>query len=311
MPTTPHQSPARYIFSRCFTPLAPLSLLALLALPGPGLAADEPVLTTAFGPETASPPPQREPTRATAPAPARHLLVKALAQGSTPREAERQAVENARALAAKHLARLGGVQALFPGDEGQRIVTMRHFPALGFGEPRAVVLVELRLRGHVQAQPTAPPQDQPLLLLTATAVPGTLTLEADRPCEAVAAYLPAPGAEPELLPGGAQTFRLTPGRPLTHPLPAGLKSLDVLACTGGLLVPADPSSLDEAFTKARPGKPRPSQVEGLVSDCVELRLSLPPGGTRSMRLKGSESPVNMTGAAGRESGLPAPPKDAP
>lgn len=318
MLTTPRASSNRDIVPQRRPGLAFLCLLALLVLPGPGLGGEEAVPPPAFSPETTAEQrsaPEPAPTRAAAPASTRHLLVKALGQGATPQEAERQAMENARALAARHLARFGGVQALFPGDEGQRIVTMRHFPALGFGAPRAVVLVELRLRGHVQAQPTTPPQDQPLLLLTATAVPGTLTLEADRPCEAVAVYLPASGAEPELLPGGAQIFRLTPGKPQTHPLSAGLSSLDVLACTGGLLIPANPASLGEAFTKARPGRPRPSQVEGVVSDCVELRLSLPPGGARSLRLKGSEPPVNMTGAAGRatgrESGLPVAPKDAP
>jgi len=305
MPTTPRASAARNDFPRSFPPLALLGLLTLLALPLPGLAADgsgepAPSETEAAALE-----------RALAPAPTRHLLVKALGQGATPQEAERQALENARALAVKHLARLGGAQALLPGDEGQRIVTMRHFPAMGFGAPRVVVLVELRLRGHVQPQAAATTRDQPLLLLTASAAAGVLTLEADRLCEAVAAYSPAPGADPEMLPGGVQVFRLTPGKPLSHPLPARLKGLDVLACTGGLLVPANPASLDEAFTKARPGRPRPSQMEGVVSDCIELRLSTTPGSARSMRLKGSESPVNMTGAAGRESGLPAPPKDAP
>jgi len=306
MPTTPRPSAARNAFPRAFPPLA---LLALLALPLPGLAAEESGEPASLETEAAAL--ERAPERALAPAPARHLLVKALGQGATPQEAERQALENARALAAKHLAGLGGAKALLPGDEGQRIVTMRHFPAIGFGAPRAVVLVELRLRGHVQPQAKATQKDQPLLLLSADAAAGALTLEADRPCEAVAAYALTPGAEPEMLPGGVQTFRLTPGKPLRHPLPAGLKSLDVLACTGGLLVPANPASLDEAFTKARPGRPRPSQLEGVVSDCVELRLGLTPGSARSMRLKGSESPVNMTGAAGRESGLPAPPKDAP
>ena len=235
----------------------------------------------------------------------RHVLVKALGQGATPQEAEQQALRNARALAAKHLAALGGAEALAPGEEAQRIVTMRHFPVLGFGAPRAVVLVELRLRG--QQAPLEP--DAPLLVLRASAEAGVLLLEASRPSEAVAAYLPAPGAEPELLPGGVQTLRLSPGKPVRQALPLGLKSLDVLACTGGLALPADPASVEEAFVKARPGRPRPSQVEGVVSDCVELRVPVGSGGQRSMRLKSPDSPVNMSGAAGRESGLPVPPKE--
>lgn len=235
---------------------------------------------------------------------ARHLLVKALGQGATKQEAEQQALRSARALATKHLAALGGAEALATGDESQRIVTMRHFPTLGFGAPRAVALVELRLHGQLAQQEP----DPALLVLRASAEAGVLLLEANRPCEAVAAYLPAPDAEPEFLPGGVQLLRLSPGKPVRQTLPAGLKSLDVLACTGGLLLPADPASLEEAFTKARPGRPRPFRVEGVVSDCVELRLPVSPGGQRSMRLKSPDSPVNMTGAAGRESGLPVPPK---
>lgn len=235
----------------------------------------------------------------------RHLFVKALGQGATPQEAEEQALRSARALAAKHLAALGGAEALATGDDAQRIVTMRHFPTLGFGAPRAVVLVELRLRGQLpQLDPNGP-----LLVLRASAETGVLLLEANRPCEAVAAYLPAPEAEPELLPGGVRALRLSPGKPVRQTLPLGLKRLDVLACTGGLALPADPASLEEAFIRARPGRPRPFRVEGVVSDCVELRLPLSPGGQRSMRLKSPDTPVNMTGAAGRESGLPIPPKE--
>lgn len=301
MPLTSRASATRPRFRRTFAQQAAVGLLALFALATPGLAASDLVEPAAFSSEAAAP------DRAIAPAPARHILVKALGQGATPQDAEKQAIENARAMAAKHLSSFGGAQALAPGDEGQRIVTMRHFPAMGFGAPRAVVLVELRLRGQVQPQE----KDQTLLRLRANVAANVLTLEANRACEAVAAYTPAQGAEPEMLPGGAQTFHLSPGKPQKHPLPAGLKNLDVLACTGGLLVPANPSTLNEAFTKARPGRPRPSQLEGVVSDCVELRLGPPPGGARSMRLKSSDSPVNMTGAAGRESGLPVVPKDAP
>lgn len=294
MPLTPRASQARKGRSSVFASQAALALLALLVLATPGLAAPEAAETAA-------------PERALAPGPVRHVLVKALGQGASPQEAEQQALENARALAARHLAGLGGAQALLPGDEGQRIVTLKHFPAMGFGAARVVALVELRLRGQVQPKET----DHALLSLRADAAANVLTLEANRPCEAVAASLPAQGAEPELLPGGTQSFRLTPGKPLRHPLPGGLKSLDVLACTGGLSVPADPSTLAEAFTKARAGRPRPAQLEGVVSDCVELRLTPAAGAARSMRLKSSDAPVNMTGAAGRESGLPVPAKAAP
>lgn len=244
--------------------------------------------------------------RAMSPAPLRHLLVKALGQGATPQEAEEQAVQNARALAAKHLLSLGGAQALLPGAEGQRVVNLKHFPAMGFGSARAVVLVELRLRG--QAEPL--PAGANLLTLRASVSAGALNLEASRSCEAVAAYLPAKDAKPEFL-AGVQPFRLSPGRPLKHPLPAETRGLSVLACTGGLSLPADPDSLEEAFTKARAGRPRPSQLQGVVSDCVEMRLAPSQGGARSMRLKSSEAPVNMSGAAGREGGLPVPPKTAP
>lgn len=283
---------------------------------GPLLAAsDLPLVLEAAAPGQ-SPAPDRDPAPERGLAPersqisdrsavrARHVLVKALGQGATKQEAEQQALRNARTLAAQHLAALGGAEALATGDESQRIVTMRHFPTLGFGAPRAVALVELRLRGQLAQQEP----DSALLVLRASAEAGVLSLEANRPCEAVAAYLPAPEAEPEFLPGGVQLLRLSPGKPVRQPLPAGLKSLDVLACTGGLLLPADPTSLEEAFTKARPGRPRPFRVEGVVSDCVELRLPVSPSGQRSMRLKSPDSPVNMTGAAGRESGLPVSPK---
>lgn len=246
---------------------------------------------------------ERSPSPDGGDAPVRHLYVKAIGQGETKSEAEQQAVRNARALAAKHLAGLGGAEALGSGVGAQRIVTMRHFPTLGFGAPRAVVLVELRLRDHL---PTPEP-GAALLTLHASVEAGVLLLEATRACEAVAAYLPNPDAEPELLPGGVGTLRLSPGKQVRQSLPQGLKSLEVLACTGGLALPANPASLDEAFTKARPGRPRPNQMEGVVSDCVELRLPLSPGGQRSMRLKRPDSPVNMTGAAGREAGLPVPP----
>jgi hypothetical protein len=52
-------------------------------------------------------------------------------------------------------------------------------------------------------------------------------------------------------------------------------------------------------------------MQGIVSDCVELRLGQVAGSVRSMRQKGAESPINMTGAAGREGGLPVPANPAP
>ncbi len=254
--------------------LAPLVLLALLALPWAAHAAahteDAPAELNATPASATS----IAAERSLSPAPVRHLLVKAMGQGFTPQEAEAQAVQNARALAARHLAALGGAQALATGEDALRLVSMKHFPAMGFGQPRALVFVELRLRGL--AQPSSRAADPVLLVLRASVAAGQLSLEANRPCEAVAAYLPAPKAEPEMLPGGVQSFRLSPGKTLRHPLPSGLKSLDVLACSGGLNVPADPASLDEAFTKARAGRPQLSQREGVVSDCVHQRLDLRP-----------------------------------
>jgi len=263
-----------------------LILLALLALPVCAASA-------------LADPGEGDAERAAAPAPARYVLVKAMGQGTTQPQAEDDALKNARALAAKFLEPLGGEKALFPAPEGQRVATLHHFPQMGFSPARSVVLLELRLRGQTEPLPA----DSPLLELRAAVNTGVLELSASRPCEAVAA-LALDKNEPELLPGGSQPLRLTPGKPAQQPLPslAG-RSLNVLACTGGLSVPANPETLSVAFTKARTGKPHPSVVQGVVSDCVELRLGQP-GGARSMRQKGSEAPVNMTGAAGRESGLP-------
>ncbi|MDP2847608.1 MAG: hypothetical protein Q8O35_05375 [Humidesulfovibrio sp.] len=286
-----------------FAPLALFLFVALFlcVLPSQALASQAVAESAASSTESAAP------ERGLSPAPVRYLLVKALGQGATTHEAEDQAVHNARSLAAKHLASLGGAHDLAPAPEGQRVVNLKHFPGMGFGAARAVVLMELRLRGHADSLPA----DAKLLTLRASAFDGVLTLEANRPCEAVAAYAPTTGADPEFLPAGVQVFRLTPGKSVKQTLPAGVSSLSVLACTGGLTIPANPASLDEAFTKARAGRPRPSQLEGVVSDCVEQRISPAIGGARAMRLKSSEPPVNMTGAAGREGGLPVPPKPAP
>lgn len=254
--------------------LAPLFLLALLALPWPAHAAAPTEDASAELNVTPASAGSIAAERSLSPAPVRHLLVKAMGQGFTPQEAEAQAVQNARALAARHLAALGGAQALATGEDALRLVSMKHFPAMGFGQPRALVFVELRLRGLTQ--PSSRAADPVLLVLRASVAAGQLSLEANRPCEAVAAYLPTPKAEPEMLPGGVQSFRLRPGKTLRHPLPDGLRSLDVLACSGGLNVPADPDSLDEAFTKARVGRPQLSQREGIVSDCVLQHLDLRP-----------------------------------
>lgn len=247
----------------------------------------------------AQPPLIEEQDRAASAGPVRYVLVKAFGQGTTPQEAEEAALKTARSLAAQHLASLGGAQALSPSPEGQRVVTLHPFPQMGFSPARAVLLLELRLRG--QTEPLQPSHQLPVLRAQVNA--GVLELSATRPCEAVAALEPATSAEPELLPGGTQTFRLT-DKPLQHPLPSTEgRVLHVLACTGGLSVPANPANLEEAFTKARTGRSRPSLLQGVVSDCVEIRLKQG-GSQRSMRQKGSETPMNMTGAAGRESGLP-------
>ena len=78
--------------------------------------------------------------------PARHVLVKAVGQGVDPGEAEQDALRNARLMAAKHYAALGGAQALDPSPQGLRIIASHSSPPIGFASVRAVVLVELRLR---------------------------------------------------------------------------------------------------------------------------------------------------------------------
>jgi len=210
-----------------------------------------------------------EQSRAAAPQPARTILVKAMGQGATPAEAEAAAIKHARNLAGKHLERLGGELALFPGGEGQRLVSVRQFPVMGMAQPRALVLLELRLRG--QAEPL--PAESGLPVLTAIVGKGAVQLTASRPCEAVAALDAGPGMEPELLPGAVQVLRLAPGKTATLSLPPVRGcTLRALACTGGLNIPANPASVDEAFTRARTGHAHPALTQGVVSDCVELRL---------------------------------------
>lgn len=274
-----------------------LAALALLSPVPPCLAQEA----------SAPAPAEQEADRSLVPAPVRHLLVKAMGQGADPHAAEAQAVQSARAMAAKRLQALGGEAALAPGENGQRMVSLRHFPAMGFSPARAVLLLELRLRG--QAEP--PHAEAELLHLRATPQDGGLSLLADRSCEAAVLYLPSGADEPEFLPGGTRVLRLTPGRAATVALPAGARTLSVLGCTGGLSLPADPATPAEALTKARAGRPRPALLEGVVSDCVELLPAPVAGPQRSMRLKGPDTPVNMTGAAGREAPLPPPADTAP
>lgn len=243
--------------------------------------------------------------RAMAQAPLRHLLVKASGQGTNAQEAEEQLRRNARELAARHLQSLGGERALAQGQEAVRLVNVKHFPQLGFGPARAVGLVEFRLRGL----PSPPPRDFPLLTLRVASSGQFLVLNADRACEAVVAYAPPKGRDPEYLPGGTRSFRLSPGRALHTPGPHNGVPLGALACTGGLSMPLNPASFEDAMLQAREGRPHPSQLEGVVSDCVQIDLN-GGGPERALRVKGAQNPVNMSGAAGRESGLPVP-KPAP
>ncbi|MBI5518471.1 MAG: hypothetical protein HY916_00255 [Desulfovibrio sp.] len=269
---------------------AALVLFALVLHAGPSLADD--------AAEPAAEPAQE---RAMAQPPLRHLLVKAIGEGANAQEAEGQLRRNARELAVQHLQAIGGERALAQGPEAVRLASIKHFPQLGFGPARVVGLVEFRLRGL----PSPAPKDSPLLDLRATVSGRNLTIEADRACEAVVAYAPSKAGETEYLPGGTRSFRLRPGRVLQTSTPPGGVALGVLACTGGLSMPVNPLTFDDAQTRAREGRPRPSQVEGVVSDCVLLDLD-GTGRERALRLKGAQAPVNMSGAAGRESGLPVP-----
>ncbi len=288
-----------YSSSRCFRPrrnpfpmfCTALTMLSLLACAATTMAAGVKV----------------DPDRATAVIRTRFVLVKALGQGSTPQEAEEHAFKEALRQAALHLEALGGAQAMPPGPEGQRVISLQHFKKPGSSQERTVLLLELRLRG--QAEPL--PEGLRLPVVRASIGGGLLTLSASQTCEAVAALSSTREAEPQLFPGGGQVFHLTPGKPVLQPLPhAEGQFLNVLACTGGLNVPLVPGTVDEVFTKSRSGSPRPV-AGGVLSDCIELQLGRVKGEARAMRQKAPEAPVNMTGAAGRDASRPELPSSAP
>lgn len=288
------------------------AILTLLALAALLLAATAALADAALADAAQTAAVQTEDDRGLAPGPARHVLVKAVGQGQSAEEAEQDALRAARRMAARHYAALGGAAALDASPQGTRIVASHHSPPIGFATVRAVVLVELRLR----ALPEPPAASLALPVLRVSVDAAQVIVTANRPCEAMIAVDFGSAAEPEILPGGGgAAYRLAPGRPMQQALPQKTSapgSLRVLACTGGLLAPAVAPTLDEALAKARAGKPRPAIMQGVVSECVEVKTALParPAGTdmpkRSLRQKGSQSPVNMTGAAGREAGLPVP-----
>lgn len=262
---------------RLFPAALPCLALAGLALAGLLLApqaarADQPEGISQAVPQTLAE--DGGASRAASVQPARTVIVKAMGQGTTPQEAEAAALKHARTVAAKHLARLGGALALLPGAEGQRIINVHHFPVMGMAQPRTSVLVELRLRG--QAEPL--PANAGLPVVSASVADGVLKLSSTKACEAVAALDRGKGEELVLLPGAVHPFRLVPGKTTEQVLPAAGpdQTLRVLACTGGLIIPANPGGVDEAFTRARVTRPHPSLMEGVVSDCVELRLGRAP-----------------------------------
>jgi hypothetical protein len=190
-----------------------------------------------------------------------------------------------------------------------RVIANHSTPPMGLSTVRAVALVELRLRALPEPPPAA--LDLPVLRVGADATP-QITVEASRACEVMVAVDSAINEEDGILPGGGgAAYRLAPDKPMQLALPkiTPPATLRVLACTGGLYAPAFAATLDEAFAKARAGKPRPTILQGVVSECVEVRPALPGPPDmpkRSMRQKGSQAPVNMSGAAGREAGLPIP-----
>jgi len=244
-----------------------------------------------------------------APGPARHVLVKAVGQGVGQAEAEQDALRNARLLAAKHYAALGGANTLDLSPQGMRIIAAHSTPPMGLSTVRAVALVELRLRGLAEPPPAA--LGLPVLHVTVESAT-QVAIEANRPCEVMVAVDADLSVEDAILPGGGgAAYRLAPGKPMRQELPktTGPARLRVLACTGGLAAPAVAPTLDEALAKARAGKPRLGTLQGVLSECVEIKAALPGQPSllkRSMRQKGSQTPVNMTGAAGREAGLPVP-----
>jgi hypothetical protein len=209
--------------------------------------------------------------------PTRHVLVRATGQGATPQAAEQDALRNARQLAAKHLATVGGAAALDPGPNGQRVLIVRNFPALGFAMPSALTLVEFALRPL--PEPGPPALNLPVIELSEDAA-HVLSVEANRPGEALVALDLGPGTEPDILPGGGgAAYRLAPGKAIRLPLPR-VSSLRVLVCTGGLNAPAGAPTIDESFAKARAGRPRPNALRGVVSECVEKQLHLGGHGTK-------------------------------
>lgn len=248
--------------------------------------------------------------------PARYAIVKAMGQGVTAHEAEQKALLAARLLAARHYSALGGAKALDTSPQGLRIIASHASPPMGLTSVRVLLLAELHLRPLPEPPPAA--LNLPVLRVSVDAA-SQITVEASRPCEVLIAIDSAELAEPELLPGGSgAVYRLAPGRPMQLALPPSAVQaafparLRVQACTGGLAAPTVDATLDETFAKARAGKSRLSTLQGVVSECVEARTALPRQPKqpdmpkRSMRQKPAQAPVNMTGAAGREAGLPLP-----
>ncbi len=237
----------------------------------------------------------------------RHALVKATGRGQSAEEAERNALKAARALAATRYAEFGGPAALAePGHE--RVVALHHSPPLGFADIAATALVEIRLRPQPEPLRPASPRSLPLPGLEVRLEQNAVTVSGLVPAEVLLAFAQPDGRLAGVLPGGGASWRLVPGKPLRQALlpvePGG--RLHVLACTGGIGPSASASNVAELLAKARAGKPRPALTQGVVSECVEAVLRLGAGSARGMRQKGSEPPVNMTGAAGRETGFPVP-----
>ncbi len=230
------------------------------------------VLATALGLLAGAPrPAHADGDRGLAPAARRHVLVKVRGQGITEAEADQDALRNARALAAKHLAPLGGAALLDSSPQGHRVINSHHYPALGFAPARNVVLVEFALR----ALPEPPSGTVPLpVLRTSVDAARILSVEANIPCEALVALDYGAGEETEILPGGGgAAYRLAPGKPARLPLPPKAASLRILACTGGLNAPAAAPTVDDAFAKARTGKVRQGIMQGVISDCVTVRTT--------------------------------------
>jgi len=246
--------------------------------------------------------------RSLASGPTRHVIVKAMGQGVGAPEAEQDALRSARLLAAKHYAGLGGNNALDLSPQGLRVIAVHSSLPMSLASVRAVALVEIRLK----SLPEPPPAALGLPVLQIAADSAQVQVQANRVCEIMVAVDSGAGAEDGILPGGGgAAYRLAPGKPQQLPLPKveAAATLRVLACTGGLAAPAVAPTLDEALEKARAGKPKPTIMQGVVSECVEVKAPLQNLSTktvRSMRQKGSQAPVNMTGAAGREAGLPLP-----